>query len=73
MVRFFHALFAEGNPKDAVALYSFNYQVTLHNFFTHNQGPLEHSLEALRARPAHRSTMPSTSRPGTWKIATGAK
>ena len=47
VVRFFHALFAEGNPKDAVALYSFNYQVTLHNFFTHNEGPLEHSLRSI--------------------------
>jgi Ca-activated chloride channel homolog len=43
-----NALFAEGNPKDAVALYSFNYQVTLHNFFTHNQAPLEHSLRAIQ-------------------------
>jgi Ca-activated chloride channel family protein len=48
VVRFFKALFAEGNPKDAVALYSFNYQVTLHNFFTHNQAPLEHSLRNLQ-------------------------
>jgi Ca-activated chloride channel family protein len=48
VVRFFKALFAEGNPKDAVALYSFNYQVTLHNFFTHNQGPLEHSLRTIQ-------------------------
>ncbi|MGA2136633.1 MAG: VWA domain-containing protein [Bryobacteraceae bacterium] len=48
VVRFLHALFAEGNPKDTVALYSFNYQVTLHNFFTHNQAPLEHSLRAIQ-------------------------
>ena len=48
VVRFLKALFAEGNPKDAVALYSFNYQVTLHNFFTHNQAPLEHSLRMLQ-------------------------
>jgi len=48
VVRFFKALFAEGNPKDAVALYSFNYQVTLHNFFTHNQSPLEHSLRTIQ-------------------------
>ena len=48
VVRFLRALFAEGNPKDAVALYSFNYQVTLHNFFTHNQAPLEHSLRMLQ-------------------------
>lgn len=48
VARFFKALFAEGNPKDAVALYSFNYQVTLHNFFTHNQAPLEHSLKLIQ-------------------------
>jgi len=48
VVRFFKDLFAEGNPKDAVALYSFNYQVTLHNFFTHNAAPLEHSLRMLQ-------------------------
>lgn len=48
VARFFKALFAEGNVKDAVALYSFNYQVTLHNFFTHNQAPLEHSLRLIQ-------------------------
>jgi Ca-activated chloride channel family protein len=47
VARFFKALFAEGNPKDTVALYSFNYQVTVHNFFTHNQAPLEHSLHLI--------------------------
>jgi len=46
--RFLKALFAEGNPQDAVALYSFNYEVTLHNFFTHNHAPLEHSLKLLQ-------------------------
>jgi Ca-activated chloride channel homolog len=48
VTRFFAALFAEGNPNDAVALYSFNYQVTLHNFFTHNLSPLQHSLKTIR-------------------------
>ncbi len=48
VARFFKALFAEGNTSDAVALYSFNYQVTLHNFFTHNQAPLEHSLRTIQ-------------------------
>jgi Ca-activated chloride channel family protein len=41
-------LFAEGNPQDAVALYSFNFEVTRHNFFTHNHAPLEHSLRLIR-------------------------
>jgi Ca-activated chloride channel family protein len=48
VARFFKALFAEGNPKDTVALYSFNDQVTCHNFFTHNQAPLEHSLRLIQ-------------------------
>jgi len=48
VARFFKALFSEGNPKDTVALYSFNDQVTCHNFFTHNQSPLEHSLRMIQ-------------------------
>jgi Ca-activated chloride channel family protein len=48
VVRFLRALFSEGNPKDAVALYSFNYQVLKHNHFTRNIGPLEHSLRLLK-------------------------
>ena len=48
VARFFKALFAEGNPKDTVALYSFNYQIICHNFFTHNQAPLEHSLRTIQ-------------------------
>ncbi|HXA06302.1 MAG TPA: VWA domain-containing protein [Bryobacteraceae bacterium] len=45
--RFLHALFAEGNPKDTVALFSFNYQVVKHNHFTRNAGPIERSLHSL--------------------------
>lgn len=48
VVRFLKALFAEGNQKDAVALYSFNYEVTVHNFFTHNTAPLKHSLRTIQ-------------------------
>ncbi len=48
VVRFLHALLAAGNAKDSVALYSFNYQVTVHNFFTHNEAPLERSLRSLQ-------------------------
>ena len=47
--RFLHALFAEGNPQDAVALYSFNYEVTLHNAFTRRLPLLDKNLKALRA------------------------
>ncbi len=47
MVRFLKALFAEGNPEDSVALYSFNYQVTKETPFVRNQGRLEQRLRAL--------------------------
>jgi Ca-activated chloride channel family protein len=45
--RFLHALFSEGNPKDSVALLSFNYQVVKHNHFTRNAAPIERSLRSL--------------------------
>lgn len=47
--RFLKALFGSGNPDDAVALYSFNWQVTKHNAFTHNQSPIERSMKTFRA------------------------
>ena len=46
--RFLHALFTEGNPNDSVALFSFNYQVVIHNHFTRNASSIEHSLHTLR-------------------------
>jgi Ca-activated chloride channel family protein len=48
VAKFLHALFAEGNPKDAAALYSFNYQVVKHNHFTRHAQSIEHSLHTLR-------------------------
>lgn len=47
--RFLKALFAEGNPRDTAALYSFNYQVSKHNHFTRNHGSLERSLKTLKS------------------------
>jgi Ca-activated chloride channel family protein len=47
ITRFLHALFSEGNPQDAVALYSFNYETTLQAYFTHNPTTLEHRLRLL--------------------------
>ncbi len=47
ITRFLHALFNEGNPQDAVALYSFNYETTLQAYFTHNPATLEHRLRLL--------------------------
>ncbi len=49
MNRFLHALFGEGNPNDAVALYSFNYEVTLQNDFTRRFPLLDRNLKALRS------------------------
>jgi Ca-activated chloride channel family protein len=49
VTKFLHALFAEGNSKDAVALYSFNYQVIRQNYFTRNAASIEHSLHTLKA------------------------
>jgi Ca-activated chloride channel family protein len=46
--RFLRALLSEGNPEDAVALYSFNYDVTVQQSFTHNYRSLETRLKALR-------------------------
>jgi Ca-activated chloride channel family protein len=46
--RFLRALFSEGNPKDALALYSFNYEVRKLSHFTRNQPTLEHSLRGLK-------------------------
>lgn len=46
--RFLKALFREGNPDDAVALYSFNWRVSLHNSFTRRMLRLEQSLKQLK-------------------------
>ena len=47
--RFLHALFADGNPKDALALYSFNYEVRKLTHFTRNQSTLEQALKGLKS------------------------
>jgi Ca-activated chloride channel family protein len=44
---FLRALFSEGNSQDAVALFSFNYQVVKHNHFTRNASSIERSLRTL--------------------------
>ena len=48
MTRFLRALLPEGNPEDAVALYSFNWQIVKQNGFTRNVPAVERSLKALR-------------------------
>ena len=47
--RFLRALFAEGNPKDALALYSFNYEVRKLSHFTRNQATFESALKGLKS------------------------
>jgi Ca-activated chloride channel family protein len=46
--KFLSALFREGNQKDAVSLYSFNYDVMLLSDFTRNQNRLNEKLKAVR-------------------------
>jgi Ca-activated chloride channel homolog len=48
VTRFLGALLREGNPEDAVALYSFNWQIVKQNGFTRNVAAVEKSLRALR-------------------------
>jgi len=45
--RFLKAFFAEGNREDALALYSFNYDIRLEHDFTRNYTALERALKAL--------------------------
>ena len=47
--RFFKALLREGNPDDAAALYSFNWQVSLMSSYTRRLTRLETQLKALKS------------------------
>lgn len=47
VVHFLHALFSEGHPSDALALYSFNWQVVQQKYFTRNAASIEHVLRLL--------------------------
>ncbi len=48
VTRFLRALLREGNPEDAVALYSFNWEIVKQNGFTRNVPAVERSLRGLR-------------------------
>jgi Ca-activated chloride channel homolog len=48
VTRFVRVLLREGNPADAVTLYSFNWEIVKQNGFTRNVGAIERSLRALR-------------------------
>jgi Ca-activated chloride channel family protein len=45
--KFLHAVFTEGHPEDAVALYTFNYEVRQERSFTHNLPSLEARLKLM--------------------------
>jgi Ca-activated chloride channel family protein len=47
--RFFHALFSEGNPDDAAALFAFSWETVLMTDFTHNLDRLERGLRGVRS------------------------
>jgi Ca-activated chloride channel family protein len=47
--RFLKALFREGHPQDAVALYSFNYDVVVESTFTRRISRLEQAMKRLKA------------------------
>ncbi|HET8550319.1 MAG TPA: VWA domain-containing protein [Bryobacteraceae bacterium] len=49
VTRFLRALFREGNPKDAVSLYSFNWQVLEHSDFTRNAERLERAVRGMKS------------------------
>jgi Ca-activated chloride channel homolog len=48
--RFLKAVYAEGDPRDAVSLYSFNYDVTLLASFTRRRERLDEAMKALEPR-----------------------
>ena len=50
VTRFLKALFREGNPEDAVALYSFNWEIVKQNGFTRNPADVERHLRTLRGQ-----------------------
>ncbi len=52
MRRFFQALLREGNPEDAAALISFNYEVVLQSGFTRRLDRLEQAIRRLRSEGA---------------------
>jgi Ca-activated chloride channel family protein len=50
LTRFLRALLKEGNPEDAVALYSFNWEIVKQHGFTRNVPSIERALRALRGQ-----------------------
>lgn len=52
MQRFFRAVLREGNPEDAAALYSFNFEVVMQAGFTRRLERLEDAIRRLRSEGA---------------------
>ncbi len=48
VTRFLRVLLKEGNPRDAVSLYSFNWEIVKQNGFTRNVAAVERTLRTLR-------------------------
>lgn len=49
VTRFLHALFGEGNPEDAAALYSFNWEIRLHASYSRRLQRFERALKEMKA------------------------
>lgn len=49
VVRFFNALVREGNPADAAAFYTFNWQITVHDAYTRRVAALERDAHHLKS------------------------
>ncbi len=46
--KFLRAVFAEGNAKDAVAFYTFNYDVTVHTAYTRTMSRFEQAMKGIK-------------------------
>jgi Ca-activated chloride channel family protein len=49
VARFLRAVLREGNPDDAAALYSFNWQITVHSGYTRRMARLDGALKELKS------------------------
>jgi len=49
VARFLHVLFSEGNPQDALGLYSFNYEIVSQHGFSRNAASIERKLRTVKA------------------------
>ena len=66
-LKFLHAMFAESRPEDAVALFTFNYEVTEQKTFTHNLAAIE--ARDFRSRGQQRFRFDEQTSTGTFQVA----